>query len=151
MQKILFVLLAFFSLQICGEQFVVKKKKTPSVATLKTNCCDTCGDLLDACSNMIENICALQLSAAEKKPELIDIINDISKLQRMLLTKSREILEDDRKSFFATANKRELQECLDKSNECHKKMTAFNNKVDEKEMTEFHDTIRGYMKYVQNL
>jgi len=153
-KTLLFIALSFISGQLHSESFVVKKKKSLSTSALKTNCCDMCGDLLDVCSELIENISALQLSLTEKKPELIKTVQDLSKLQRLLLTKSREILEATGDSFFAKAKKNELQECFDKSKACHKRMTAFNNKIEQermKEVSSFHEHVKEFTEYIKSL
>lgn len=99
---------------LIADSFVAKKKtKLPSTTTLKTNCCDMCGDLLHLCA---------------------DITEQSAQLQRELLEKSRKIIENDNEGFFATGTKAELQACYDKMETCKTRMVAFKKELEEQRM-----------------
>jgi len=151
-KKTIFVFLLLFAHNQCNTQnFVAKKKKGPSISTLKTNCCDACGDLLSACAQTIEKLSALQLSLPEKNTELLQTIQDLGALQCLLLSKVREIVEEVGDGFFAHASKNELQTCCDKSEACHETMTAFEKNVEVGRIKAFHNKVKRYMEYVRSL
>lgn len=85
------------------------KKRARSTSTLKNECCDASAQLLHCCT---------------------DVAEDIAKLQRQLLLKSQEILENDSKSFFARSKKEQLQECLTKIEQCKDRMDKFKKELE---------------------
>ncbi len=74
------------------DQFVIKKKKKKiSVATLKEQCCQSCGDVLRFFPK---------------------ILKEIAEIQSLELDAVYDLLEGSKDFFFAHANKEQLQELL---------------------------------------
>lgn len=109
-------LLAWCAVSSClmnAENFVVKKKKKePSVATLRTDCCDMSGDIVEALSGLQEQI---------------------AKLQKILIRKTRETLEDSSSSFFAHCDKEQLQNYLDAMKECQKSIVLLDKQLQQQQ------------------
>lgn len=78
---------------VAPESFVKKKKNNPTL----TECCDVGADLLSVSARCIEQQGALQ---------------------QQLITLSRDVMDDNKKSFLTNADKAHLKEYFDKTNAC---------------------------------
>ena len=118
-KKVVFLISALSCCLLMANSFVVKKKsKGPSVATLKQECGEELGALLKLFSQ---------------------ILQEMGGIQELGVTKTYELLEDDKQSFFACAGKEQLSCCLEK-------MRCFKEK-----MVAMQSELQGYRKFMREL
>lgn len=107
-------LLFIVSLSDSPQTFVKKKKGGPSV----TECCDLGVDVL---------------------AQSADIFADMGKLQQRLIKISRDIIDNDKKCYLASASKEQLKIYYDKTEQC-------------KDMLEqLHLQIVSYTEYIKTV
>lgn len=76
---------------LCAEEFVIKKKKKQSIASLKDDCCQACGRITTI---------------------LPDVLRDLADIQTIAVTTIQGVFESDKDSFCERASKQDLHECV---------------------------------------
>ena len=143
-------------INLYSKSFVVKKKKSVSMSTLKNNCCDACTQVLETSAKLVATTAAEQLKTEKKETTLLMLMQVVGKLQQQMLTKIRCIIENTRDCFFTHGSKQELQTCIDKTNECHDMLLLIQGKIKKgtyknSDLKRALDDIQSYTEYVQNI
>lgn len=108
------LLLGVCSLSPESQTFVKKKRGGPSV----TECCDAGVDVLASSA---------------------DLVAEIGKLQQQLIVISKEMIDNNKKCYLASANKEQLKNYYDKTQACKDMLDAM------------HSQVNSYTEYIKAL